>query len=139
MKKLLYFLFAGFTVLLLANCSSMRSVGIDSMRPAEITFPSYVNTLLLVDRTKFESGAVNIIEGLLTGEMPGSDKAAAQEALTALQNTITQSPRFKIVRALEWLKGNSITQAFPDALPWNSVEGLCSQYKAEAVVALEIF
>jgi hypothetical protein len=24
-------------------------------------------------------------------------------------------------------------------MPWNSVQGLCSQYKAEAVVALEIF
>lgn len=138
-KKILFFLLGTTTVLLLTQCSSMRSVGINSMRPAEITFPSYVNSLLLVDRTKFESNAVNIIEGVLTGEMPGADKAAAQEALGAMQQTLMQSPRFKVIRAAEVLKGNSVTQAFPDALAWNVIEGLCAQYNTEAVVALEIF
>jgi hypothetical protein len=126
-------------IALLGSCSSMRSVEISSMRPAEITFPSYVNTLLLVDRTKFDKGAVNIIEGILTGEMPGADKAAAAEAITSMQNTLLASPRFKVIRASEILEGNSITQAFPDALQWNVIEGLCSRYKTEAVVALEIF
>src|SRR6185295_14482991 len=121
------------------SCSSMRHVGINSMRPAEITFPSYVNTLLLVDRTKFDKGAVNIIEGILTGEMPGADKAGAQEAINSLQQTLLASPRFKIIRASEVMNGNSITQAFPDALQWNVIEELCSRYKTEAVVALEIF
>ena len=139
MKKLRHFSFAFLIILLFAHCSSMRSVGINSMRPAEITFPSYVNTLLLVDRTKFESGAVNVIEGILTGEMPGADKAAAQEALGALQQTLMESPRFKVVRASEILKGNSITQAFPDAIPWSVIESMCTQYKTEAVIALEIF
>src|SRR5688500_13134406 len=138
-RQIFSFLFAGITVLLFAHCSSMRSVGINSMRPAEITFPSYVNTLLIVDRTKFESSAVNVIEGILTGEMPGADKAAAQEALGALQQTLMQSPRFKVIRASEILKGNSVTQAFPDAIPWNVIENMCTQYKTEAVIALEIF
>ena len=109
------------------------------MRPAEITFPSYVNTLLLVDRTKFDNNTVNIIEGVLSGELPGADKAAAQEAINTLQQTLLASPRFKVIRAAEIMAGNSITQAFPDALAWNKIEALCSQYKTEAVVALEIF
>jgi hypothetical protein len=45
MKKILHFLLVSLTVILFANCSSMRNVGIDSMRPAEITFPTYVNTI----------------------------------------------------------------------------------------------
>jgi hypothetical protein len=122
-----------------SGCNSMRHVGINSMRPAEITFPSYVNTLLIVDRTKFDKGAVNIIEGILTGEMPGADKAGAQEAINSLQQTLLGSPRFKIIRASEVMNGNSITQAFPDALQWNVIEELCARYKTEAVVALEIF
>jgi hypothetical protein len=138
-KYALLFLLTVTVLTIFSSCSSMRSVGINSMRPAEITFPSYVNTLLLVDRTKFDNTAVNIIESVITGELPGSDKAAAQEAITSLQNTLLASPRFKVIRASETLSGNSITQAFPDALPWNVIEGLCSQYKTEAVVALEIF
>ena len=138
-KKLLLILFTGFTCVLFTHCGSMRSVGISSMRPAEITFPSYVNTLLLVDRTRFDNSAVNIIEGVLTGELPGADKAAAQEAINSLQQTLLASPRFKVIRAAEILSGNSITQAFPDALQWNVIEGLCLRYQTEAVVALEIF
>jgi hypothetical protein len=138
-NRILYVFFSALTIILFSHCSSMRNVGINSMRPAEITFPSYVNTLLLVDRTRFESGAMNVIEGILTGEMPGADKAAAQEALGALQQTLMQSPRFKVVRASETLKGNSVTQAFPDAIPWSMIESLCTQYKTEAIIALEIF
>lgn len=139
--KYLFSLFlAAITATLFTQCSSsMRSVGIDSMRPAEITFPAYVNTLLLVDRTKFENKTVNVLESILTGEMPGADKAAAQEAISSLQQTLMESPRFKVVRASETLKGNSITQAFPDAIPWATIESMCAQYKTEAVVSLEIF
>jgi len=139
LKTITYFLLSGLAITLFTNCGSMRHVSINSMHPAEITFPQDVNTLLLVDRTKFESNAVNIIEGILTGEMPGGDKAAAQEVINSLQQTLGASPRFKVVRASETLKGNSITQAFPEALPWNVIEALCSQYKTDAVVALEIF
>lgn len=138
-KNVFLFLLSGLTVVLFSHCRSMRSVGINSMRPAEITFPSYVNTLLLVDRTKFDNNPVNVIESILTGELPGADRAAAQEAITTLQQTLLSSPRFKVIRASEVLPGNSITQAFPDALAWNKIETLCSQYKTEAVVALEIF
>jgi hypothetical protein len=134
-----HLVFAASAVILLSNCGSMRNVGISSMRPAEITFPSYVNTLLLVDRTRFDKDAVNLIEGILTGELPGADKAAAQEAISTLHQTLLASPRFKVIRASEILSGNSITQAFPDALQWNVIEELCARYKTEAVVALEIF
>jgi hypothetical protein len=138
-NRLSPYLFGFITVLLFSQCRSTSHVGINSMRPADITFPTYVNTLLLVDRTQFNNKMLNIAEGVLTGEMPGADKAAAQEAITALQQTLAASPRFKVIRASEILQGNSITQAFPDALAWTEVERLCSKYKTEAVVALEIF
>jgi hypothetical protein len=135
---LVYFISAS-TAVLLSGCGSTKHVVVNSMRPADITFPSYINSLLLVDRTQFNNEFLNIAEGVLTGELPGADKAAAQEAITSLQNTLLSSPRFKVVRASETLKGNSMTQAFPEALPWNEIEGLCSKYKTEAVVSLEIF
>jgi hypothetical protein len=137
--RLSLFIFGLLTVFLFSQCRSTKHVGISSMRPADITFPTYVNTLLLVDRTQFNNSMLNIAEGVLTGEMPGADKAAAQEAITSLQSTLQSSPRFKVVRASETLQGNSVTQAFPDALSWNQVDGLCSKFKAEAIVALEIF
>lgn len=126
-------------ILIGAGTSCMRNVTMNAMRPAEITFPSEINTLLLVDRTKFEKKGLNILEGVLTGELPGSDKAALQEAMSAFQRTLARTPRFEVKRSSESFFGNSITAAFPDPLSWNDIENLCKKHGADAVVAIELF
>lgn len=123
---------------LFSQCSRMRSVSMNSMQPAEITFPSYVQSLLLLDRTKFDKQTGNI-EGLLTGELPGEDKAGLQEAMNSFQQTLRSSPRFELKRASETLTGNSLTAAFPEPLSWNKIDELCKKYKTDAVIAIEIF
>ncbi len=134
------FRFSAFLFLLAAiQFSCNKQVYINTMRPAEITFPAHVNTILLVDRTEFERKGLGIVEGILTGEMPGEDKAGLQEAMNAFQQQLMTSPRFQLKRANEVLKGNSMTGAFPDPLDWNTIQRLCRSYGADAVVAIEIF
>src|SRR5688572_30467151 len=87
----LFLVFLGFIVML-AGCSGKRYVSMDAMRPAEITVPSYVNTIVIVNRTEFDKKAVNVLESILTGEIPGEDKAALQEAMGSFQSTLLQSP-----------------------------------------------
>lgn len=134
-----------YKILLLILCPvlftqcGIRNVTMSAMRPAEITFPSYVNNLLVVDRTKFDKKALNILEGIFTGELPGQDKASLQAAMSSFQNTIMRSPRFKVKMATERLVGNSISSAFPDPLDWSKIEALCQKYDCDAVVAIEIF
>lgn len=129
-----------FSILLFSQCApSKRLVNMSAMRAAEITFPSYVNTILLLDRTKFDKTAVNVLEGILTGELPEEDKAGLQEAMSSLQNTLRASPRFTVKMASETLPGNSVTSAFPAALPWDKIEALCAQYQTEAIIAIEVF
>ncbi|MBL6448857.1 hypothetical protein JMN32_21270 [Fulvivirga sp. 29W222] len=123
----------------LGACSGTRIVTMNAMRPAEITFPSYANTIVIVDRSKFDKNAVNIVEGILTGEMPGEDKAGVQATMMAFQNQLMASPRFHTKVASEQLIGNSITSAFPAALPWLKVEQMASRYGAEILIAIEIF
>jgi hypothetical protein len=108
-------------------------------RPAEITFPPDAKTILLVDRTRMENGAVNILEGLLTGELPADDRVAAQEAVVSLKNRLATSPRFAVKMFPDRMKGNSLTSAFPQALDWAIVHQLCTSNGADVVVALEIF
>jgi len=52
---------------------------------------------------------------------------------------LTNSPRFNIKLATERLSGNSMTSAFPNALPWNQIDSLCKKYNADAMIAVEIF
>ena len=139
MRYVLY-LFVGVVLpTVFSACQGTRTVTMDTMRPAEITFPSHVNTIVIVDRAKFDKEAINIIEGVLTGELPGEDRAGVQELINAFRGQLTYSPRFQTKVATERLAGNSLTSAFPAQLPWSTVSSLCRKYQAQAVVAVEIF
>ncbi len=131
----------GAMVILFFNnaCSGSRTVTLNSMRPAEITLPSSIKTLLILDRTKSNKNAINIIEGILTGELPGEERSGTQELLSALNNQLGYSARFNIITAEERLDGNSLTSAFPQQLSWEVINNLSEKYQADAVVSLEIF
>jgi hypothetical protein len=109
------------------------------IRPAEITLPADAQTILLVDRTKFKSEALNIIEGILTGELPTDDRVAVQEAMNTLKNNLLNSPRFNVKVSPGRLYGNSLTAAFPDPLSWEKIDSMCTAEQADIVVAMEVF
>jgi hypothetical protein len=111
----------------------------NAMRPAEVSVPGHIQTLLVVDRTKIRQRELGVVEGLLTGELPGQDKAAVQAGIRALQSTMRASPRFAVKVAPERLTGNSLTMAFPDPLRWEEIDQLVQQYQADAVLAIELF
>jgi tetratricopeptide (TPR) repeat protein len=109
------------------------------MRPAELALPSTTKTILLVDRTKTEPKATNIIESVFTGELPGEDKAGAQELLVALYRQLDRSSRFNTIIAEEHLEGNSLNSVFPEQLSTEIMNRLAVKYNADAIVAVELF
>ena len=131
----------GVMVILIFNvaCSGSRTVTLKTMRPAEITLPASTKNLLILDRSKSKKSATNIIEGFLTGELPGEDRTGTQELLSALKNQLSYSARFNVITAEERLDGNSLTSAFPQQLSWEVIKSLSEKYQADAVVSLEIF
>lgn len=124
---------------LLAGCSNMRTVSLDTLRPAEVSFPSGVDRLLIVDRTIYKGDALGLLEGVLTGELPGEDRSGVQSWISAFQAELMASPRFETAVAEEMLPGNSLTAAFPPQIPWSTVEDLNRRYQTDAVVAIEIY
>ncbi len=138
MKRSTYY-FLSVMLFLSASCGGPRSVSINSMRPAEITLPASVKTLLIVDRTVQNKGAVNVLEGIFTGELPGEDQSGAEELLVSLNQQLGYSARFNIKMATKKLPGNSLTRAFPEPISWEQAEELCREHGADAVVSLEIF
>lgn len=123
----------------LVSCGPGRLVSLRVTRPAAITFPSDVATLVLVDRTKPDNQAINILEGIITGEMPDEDRIGAQEAVNSLNNELQNSPRFKARVHPGRLVGNSLTAAFPQPLDWPLVQRICSEEKSDMLVSLEVF
>ncbi|MDW3192451.1 MAG: DUF6340 family protein [Cytophagales bacterium] len=135
MHKLLPFLLC----LLIFSCAGNRTVSFNSVRPADIDVPADIKSIVMVDRTKFDVGGLNILEGVLTGELPDEDKAAVQSLMNALRHQLRTSDRFEVKLSTERLKGNSLTAAFPKPLSWPEVERLCARYGTDALLAVELF
>jgi tetratricopeptide (TPR) repeat protein len=125
--------------LLLVSCGT-STISFQILKPAQISFPSSIKTILVINRYRptQENKLGNIIEGILTGERPFVDKQGAENAVAGLANYLAQSPRFTIVRANEELKGTG-TGWFPEPLPQSTIVALCKKYNADALVALEAF
>lgn len=126
-----------FGSILFGACS--KTVTLNRMVPAEISVPTYVQRLLLVDRTAPQSEGLAIIEGILTGEAPFEVKNAAEATLTTVQQELNTSPRYEVIRARERLKGGLFAQTFPTPLAWEQIDALCRQYEVNAVLVLEKF
>jgi tetratricopeptide (TPR) repeat protein len=124
---------------LIAACSGPRTVTINSVRPAEIGVPNSIKTLLILDRTKSNNQAVNVIEGIFSGELPGEDKMGAQELLTSLSNQLSYTNRYVTLVAEERMEGNGITSVFPEKLSWEIINKLTAKYQADALLSLELF
>ncbi len=123
--------------ILLNSCS--KTVTLSRMVPAEISVPTYVQRLLLVDRTAPQREGLAILEGILTGEAPFEVKNAAEATLTNVQQELNTSPRYEVIRARERLRGGLFAQTFPAPLLWEQVDALCLEYGADAVLVLEKF
>jgi hypothetical protein len=126
-------------MIIATSCGSTKTVTFNVTQPAEITMPAEAHTILLIDRTKFGNEMMNMIEGILTGELPTDDKAAAQQALISLKDKLNYSPRFSVKILPDRFIGNSMGSAFPDALSWDFINKLCIDQQAEIVIALEVF
>ncbi|HSI76276.1 MAG TPA: DUF6340 family protein [Lunatimonas sp.] len=124
---------------LVIGVSCTKNVSLTRLAPAEISIPSHVQRLLIVDRTEPESQGFAIIEGILTGEAPFEVKNAIETTLATIQQELNTSPRYEVIRARERLKGGFFSQTFPQPLMWSQIESLCASYDADAVLALEKF
>lgn len=131
----------------MAFMPSACKVGQTSMQvlePADVTLPAHVQKFILADRTRPEKGngqqALNILEGILTGEGIFQDKWASEDCLEGLRQKLTMTPRFTVtVAALDTaLKGTGRRQTKPP-LDWATVSKLVGGDTTAALVVLEAF
>lgn len=139
MKNALFIALSVFA-LTLFSCTKTGRVTMNAMRPAQITLPSSIEHFVLLDRTESDKKShVDIIESVLTGELPHEDKAAVQRALSTFNAGFQTTPRFTATIASERLKGNNFTPALPQQLDWKQIDELCANYDAQAIIAVELF
>lgn len=137
MKKRLFPIWIAALYLIGAACSSTTSMQV--LQPADIVLPDHVKTIVTVDRSKPEKGFGNILEGALSGEEIGQDRAGRQSALEGVTSALTRTPRFNVRQSGMELTGSKGGNSFAAPLPWPEIESICQQYGADAVLTTETF
>jgi len=132
-----YYIFLLLMAVVFSSC--MKSVSINTLRPADINIPNEIQSIALVDRTAYDRDAIGVIEGIITGEGINEDRDGVMTMFSSLQNSLRISPRFDVVLASERLRGQNILGSFPDPLDWRQVDQLTRKYNADALLAIEIF
>ncbi|MBA7561683.1 hypothetical protein ES708_03322 [subsurface metagenome] len=110
------------------------------MLPSAISFPDHIKSVAMIDRTMPDDNVLNVIEGGLTGEMIGEDKLATQILMDGVHSIMVNSATLDFIRTPEVLEGaSSVSAAFPAPLDWETINNLCSKYRVDAILAIEIF
>jgi len=123
---------------LLVGCSSTRNMQVLTARPANITVDKSVKRIAIVNRSI--GNEKSILEGILTGELPGKDMRLSRECITGLNQALCQSNRFTVtVYDRELASGSGTSTQLGPNLSWNVVGDICRQSGADAVLALEFF
>lgn len=114
------------------------------LQPADIMLPQHFQKFVLADRTRPSKGngvgALNVLEGIFTGEGAFQDKWAAEDCLEGLRQVLTMTPRYTVaVAALDTaIKGTGRRQTMPP-LDWKTVAKLVGNDTATGLIVLEAF
>lgn len=116
----------------MSSCTGLRDSAITVMEPAKINFPKSIQSFVVVNRAAPSRPGWNVLEGVLTGELPGQDRDAARAVVAHLARGIDESPRFSAKAA------NVELIADPrKPMDWKRIEKLTETYDVDAVVVLE--
>lgn len=111
------------------------------LKPATINVPAEIKQVGIINRSLPEKGqgAMNVLEGLVTGESIGADREGSQECMRGLAAGLNANPRFTavLIEGVEF-RGTG-TRQWPEFLDWKQVEELCERFRVDAIVALETF
>ena len=128
------------TMIALTTASHAGGVKVEVLRPAEITVPSSVQRIAVINRTGTRNLGEEVLvtlTDLVTGEAPGSDRAQSEDAVALLIAALDDSPRFEFVEVdadlSEHLGGLGARR-----LDAEVVQAICED-RCDAIVSLEKF
>lgn len=125
--------------LLFATACGSSSTNIDVLQPAEIFVPENIETIVTIDRSRPAKGFLSFLEGVITGEAIGQDKEGRRRALEGLTEALTRTPRFRVIHSGYEKTGANASLRLIEPMNWYEVKALCDEFKADAVLAIEMY
>lgn len=141
--SILFIAVTAFTAITIPSCK-IGHTNLQVLQPADIMLPQHFQKFVLADRTRPGKGngqqALNVLEGIFSGEGAFQDKWGAEDCLEGLRQVLVQTPRYSVtIAALDTaIKGTGRRQMMPP-LDWATVAKLIGSDTATALVVLEAF
>ena len=130
------------SVLILASCAGTRDMQVSVLRPAEITIPTNIREIAILNRSIPTS--TTGFEASLSGETPVRDKELSEDCLRGLTETLNlrvgNDRRFDAVRCGQTMNaadGKSLGFGVP--LDWIIIDSICAAQHVQALLVLEYF
>ncbi len=127
--------------LIISSCKT-DLVFMSVQEPAPVSMPSYIKKVGVLDRSQAseETKKANVIDQVLSIEGPELDKEGAIESITGLKDELMKNDRFMEVILLNDLGLRTVgAGVFPSALPWETVQKICTANGLDAIFSLELF
>ena len=137
MSRIYLIKFPFFLLLILFFGACTRTLTFQIIEAAEVTLPQNINQVAIVNRALPSKSKSNLLEGVITGELPGQDKQGRQKVLMGVFETLKNTPGYQSILAQDELKGNESGTEFPQAFTAKEVLDLCNKYKVDALVVME--
>lgn len=130
------------SVLFLYSCAGTRDMQVSVLRPAEITIPTSIREIAMLNRS-IPTSATGF-EASLSGETPVRDKELSEDCLRGLTETLNlrvgNDRRFDAVlcdQTMNAADGKSL--GFGAPLDWNIIDSICAAQQVQALLVLEYF
>ncbi len=127
------FIFISFS---LPSCLTLGTVEIEVIKPAEITLPSKINSILLVNNSLLYHN--NSFKNDVQNGLYKLDTTTTQLLTRYVNDLLNQSPRYdtsKLISQIYFRKERDLLQP----IQLNAVSTLCKNYGTDALLSLEAF
>lgn len=115
------------------------TIRFQAVRPAWVNIPQHIRAIGVIDRSERPKTTASTIEKVITAELPGEGKIAAQIAIDGFADFLRNSDRFEVVRSNISVKKEGSANSFPEPLSWNEIEAFCKELNVDGIIALEVF
>ncbi len=109
------------------------------MEPAPITISKDIKNIGIVNRSLPDSNLLSTVHKINSLEFRNINKEGSLETIKGLQNGLTETKRFEVVKLLNQKLLNPGGGVFPSPLGWSEVEKICQQNNVTALYVLEVF
>ena len=132
-----YFILASLFIIMSA-CSVTETL-IQTERPPDLKITPEIVKIAVIDRSQPSSGAINVLEGVVTGEVIGADRMGRQEVMRTFAGLMSDQNRFEVIMTTDQLPGSPSGANMTEPLTPEKVKVLINKYQADALLALESF